>query len=132
MNRTQARAAAMKMLYEWDMGGDGGEDTLSGMLEIEPGEEEYGYMDALVNGVKQNVDEIDGRIEKFAVGWKKDRLAKVDLAILRLGAYELWRGEIPGPVAISEAVERSRVYSTEKAGPFINGVLGNIMRALKR
>lgn len=128
MNRTEARAAAMKLIYEWDMGGNGGDDTLVGILEVTPGEDEYDYMMRMVEGVKQNIAQLDARIEKHAVGWKLDRLMRVDLAILRLGAYELMLAKVPGGVAVNEAVELSRAYSTDKAGAFINGVLGAMLR----
>ena len=60
MDRSAARAAAMKLLYEWEMGGNGGEDTRLGLLEIQPGEEEADYMEETVSGVQQHVQEIDG------------------------------------------------------------------------
>ena len=129
MNRTEARAAAMKLIYEWDMGGVGGEDTLEGILEIGPGEDEYDYMRRMVDGAIAESHALDSQIEHYAKGWTLARLPKVDLAILRLGAYELALGEIPPSVAVNEAVALSRLYSSEKAGSFINGVLGSIMRA---
>ena len=61
--------------------------------------------------------------------WTVERLARVDLAILRLAAYELMLGELPAGIVINEAVELANQYSTDKAGPFINGVLGNLSRA---
>lgn len=131
MNRIQARAAAMKLIYEWEMGGDGGEDTIRGILEIEPGEAEYDYTQRMVEGVKQNAAQLDQQIQRYAAGWKLDRLTRVDLAILRLGAYELSLGQVPAGIVINEAVELSRIYSTEKAGSFINGVLGGISRTEK-
>lgn len=131
MNRVQARAAAMKLIYEWEMGGDGGEDTLQGILEIDPGEAEYDYTQQVVAGVKENVSRLDELIAKYAAGWKLDRLTRVDLAILRLGAYELAQKQVPAGVVINEAVELSQIYSTDKAGAFVNGVLGGISRAEK-
>jgi len=131
MNRSQARAAAMKLIYEWEMGGDGGEETLKGILEIEPGEDEYDYTQRMVEGVKNNAQALDERIAKYASGWKLERITRVDLAILRLGAYELSLGTVPPGVIINEAVTLSQVYSTEKAGSFVNGVLGGISRAEK-
>lgn len=128
MNRTEARAAAMKLIYEWDMGGNGGEDTLFGILSVNPGENEYEYMTAMVDGVKQNIDAIDHLVEKYAVGWKLDRLMRVDLAILRLATHELMLQKEPGGVIVNEAVELSHTYSTDKAGTFINGVLGSMLR----
>lgn len=129
MDRTSARAAAMKLLYEWEMGGDGGEDTIVGMLEIQPGEKEIEYMEKLYAGVKENVRAIDETVEKFAVGWKLDRIMRVDLTILRLAVYELNYAGLTEAVAVNEALELARSYSTPEAVTFINGVLGSMLRS---
>lgn len=128
MNRTQARAAAMKLVYEWEMGGDGGDDTCRELLEIKPGEDEAEYMQAVFEGVRDNRAALDEKIERFAHGWKLDRLSKVDLAILRVAAYELAQGKEPGGAVIQEAVQLSEKYSTDKASSFVNGVLGAMAR----
>jgi N utilization substance protein B len=129
MNRTQARAAAMKLVYEWEMGGDGGEDTCRELLEIQPGEDEAEYMQRIFEGVRDHADALDEKIERFSRGWKLDRLSRVDLAILRIAAYELGEGKEPGGAVIQEAVQLSEKYSTDKASSFINGVLGAMARA---
>ena len=128
MDRTGARAAAMKLLYEWEMGGDGGEDTRLGMLEIRPGENEADYMEALVTGVKERVEELDAAISKYAVGWRIERINRVDLSILRVAVYELTIEKLAPAVAVNEALELARAYSTPEAVSFINGVLGSLLR----
>lgn len=128
MERKTARAYAMKLIYEWEMGGEGGEDTRLNLLGVEPGEAEVEYMNRMFAGVVAHVSEIDEKIAKFARGWTLERIMRVDLAILRLGTYELMLGEVPGGVAINEAVDLANSYSTDKAGTFINGILGNISR----
>lgn len=128
MNRTQARAAAMKLVYEWEMGGDGGDDTCRELLEIKPGEDEIEYMQALFDGVRDHVSTLDEKIERFSRGWKLDRLSKVDLAILRVAAYELGEAKEPAGAVIQEAVQLTEKYSGDKAGAFINGVLGAMAR----
>lgn len=129
MDRTGARAAAMKLLYEWEMGGDGGEDTRVGMLGIQPGENESDYMEMLVGGVQEHVSEIDELIAKYAVGWKLERLSRVDLSVLRVAVYEIRFTELAGAVAVNEALELARAYSTPEAVSFVNGVLGSLLRA---
>jgi N utilization substance protein B len=109
MDRRQARAAAMKLIYEWEMGGDGGEETVGGILEIKPEEPEYDYTQRMVEGVRRDAEELDKRIGSYTSGWKLERLGRVDLAILRLGAYELSLGELPPGVVISEAVSLAHV-----------------------
>ncbi len=119
----------MKLIYEWEMGGDGGEDTRLNLLEIQPDDENKPYVDELVAGVQAHADEVDRLISAHAIGWSLERITRVDLAILRLAAYEMKFGGTPAAVAIDEAVEMAKKYSTEKAGTFINGVLGAIMRS---
>ena len=111
MDRTEARAAAMKLIYEWQMGGDGGEETRMGLLEIRPNEKEADFMDALVAGVQEHVSELDALIEQYAANWRIDRIEKVTLAILRLAIYELKYEDLPGGVAINEALELARTYA---------------------
>ena len=123
-----ARAHAMKLIYEWEMGGDGGEETRLNLLEVKPGECEADFMNRMFEGVVANVDAIDARLKPFLRGWTIDRVTRVDLAILRLAAHELMLGETPRSVVINEAVELANQYSTDKAGAFINGVLGNLRR----
>lgn len=132
MDRKTARAHAMKLIYEWEMGGEGGEDTRLNLLGVEPGEREIEYMNRMVAGVAECTEEIDEKIAQFARGWSIERIMRVDLAILRLGTYELMLGEVPAGVIINEAVELANEYSTDKAGTFINGVLGNISRSAVR
>ena len=132
MDRTVARACAMKLVYEWEMGGDGGEDTRLGLLEIKPDEGEVKYMNALVQGVTENVEKLDEKISQFAIGWTIERITRVDLAILRIAVYELMFGDVASAIVINEAVELANVYSTDKAGAFINGVLGSVSRSLKK
>ena len=129
MDRKLARAHAMKLVYEWEMGGDGGEETRMYLLGVEPGEQESEYMNRMFEGVVANEEKLDQQISKHLRGWAVERLSRVDLAILRLGAYELMLGEIPAGVVINEAVELANQFSTDKAGAFINGVLGSLSRA---
>lgn len=130
MDRTVARAQAMKLIYEWEMGGDGGEETRLNLLEVRPNEREADYMNRMFEGVVTHVGEIDARLSRYLRGWTLDRLTRVDLAILRLAVYELTLGEEPEAAVINEAVELANQYSTDKAGAFINGVLGNLLRGM--
>lgn len=129
MDRKMARAHAMKLIYEWEMGGDGGEDTRMNLLGVEPGERESEFMNRMFEGVVVNEEKLDAGIAAHLRGWTLERISKVDLAILRLGAYELMLGEIPAGIVINEAVELANQYSSDKAGSFINGVLGSLSRA---
>ncbi len=126
-----ARAQAMKLIYEWEMGGDGGEETRLNLLEVKPNEREADFMNRMASGAIENAEAIDARLAPFLRGWTVERLTRVDLAILRLAVYELTLGETPAGVVINEAVELANQYSTDKAGAFVNGVLGNLARAME-
>ena len=128
MDRKSARAAAMKLLYEWEMGGDGGEETRESMLEIRADEKEADYMELLVEGVQKNAADIDALIGKYAVGWRPERIARVNLSILRVAVFEIKYTELSNAVAVNEALELVRIYSTPESVRFVNGVLGSLIR----
>lgn len=83
----------------------------------------------VVKGTMQHMDEIDKLIEFHTTGWKKERIARVDLAIIRLAIYEIvFNNEVPDSVAANEAIELAKKFSTEESGSFVNGILGKIIR----
>ena len=126
MNRTMARARAMQLIYESEMGGDGGDETRFNLLGVEPNEEEADYMERMFKGVSENMNRLDADIAANLRGWTLERLSRVDLAILRLGAYELMLGEIPAGIAINEAVELAKKYGGDESPAFVNGVLAHV------
>ena len=145
MSRTTARAAAMQMIFEKISGGQGGEETLKmvydelredglpGVERIgrkEPDEEDRGYITAALEGVLEHLEEIDALIEKnTAKGWSIERISLVNLTILRLAVWEiLYDPDIPAGVSVSEALELTERYSDPDDKPFVNGVLGTIVR----
>ena len=131
MDRRTARAQAMKLVYEWEMGGDGGEETRLGLLEVAPDENEAEFMNQLAEGVQQKAAELDAAIAPQLKGWTVERLSRVDLAILRVAAYELLFTETAAGAIVNEAVELANQYSTDKAGGFVNGVLGSLARQVR-
>ncbi len=83
----------------------------------------------LLAGTVEHIEEVDQAIERHLVHWKLERLAKVDLAILRLGAYSLmFQTDIPASVTIDEAVELAREYGSDESYRFVNGVLDAIRK----
>ena len=103
MSRKRARIGAMQALFSMDVNDDFSTDKL---------------------------DLVDETIEKNLKGWTMARLAKVDRQILRIAVYEfLYKDDIPEEVSINEAVEIARLYSSDEAPKFINGILGTIYRS---
>ncbi len=132
MDHTLAREIAMKMLYAASLGGEESmnevleqseqADTLSGRDKT--------FLENLVAGVQSHRDELDEIIGRYAQGWALNRLAKVDLTILRMAVYEIkYMPEVPVGASINEAVELSKQFCEEKSSGFINGILGSVARA---
>ena len=144
MSRTTARSAAMQMIFEKVSGGQGGEETLKLVYDepreygipdgrtvddSEPDEEDRKYITEAFNGVLDHLDELDELIGKTAKGWTTERMSLVDLTVLRLAVWEiLYCPDIPANVSVSEALELTERYSDPGDKPFVNGILGTIVR----
>lgn len=132
MGRKQAREGAMMVLFQMECTNDYSEDALSLFLNnFEYDEKETSYITDAVHSIVNNLKELDNYIKTYLEGWNISRLAKVDLAVLRIAIYEIiYRKDIPLEVSINEAIEIVKKYSTEDSFKFINGVLGGFARAL--
>lgn len=134
MGRKQAREGTMKLLYQMEINEDYSEEALLVYLEnfsFDSQEKEY-ILDAM-STIKENIQTIDEYIGENLEGWSVNRLAKVDLSVLRIAIYEiLYRKDIPLEVAINEAIETVKIYSSEESFKFINGVLGGFVRSLDK
>lgn len=90
------------------------------------------FVKTLLNKTWENIEEIDGNIEKFSVGWKINRISKVALAVLRLAVCEiLYFDDIPVGVSINEAVELCKKYAAKEDSSFVNGILGSLSKEAK-
>ena len=125
--RRDARERALSLCYELDVRGNCLDDLLC-ELPVAPAP----YAVDLARGVEEHHDEIDAVITKFADRWSIDRMPVIDRNLLRIAVYELgWRPEIPLGVAISEAVDLAKRYSTDDSGRFVNGMLASIGEQLR-
>lgn len=121
--RTAARKRALDILYEADVLEHDPASVLVASSSVPAGAR------AIVSGVIERRDEIDGLIRRFADRWSLERMPVVDRNLLRIGIFELlWSAEVPPGVAINEAVELAKLLSTEDSGRFVNGLLGRIAR----
>jgi N utilization substance protein B len=127
--RRKARKRALDVLYEADLRDLSPTQVLVTYLDrIEkPRPDHLDYTISLVEGVTGRKAQIDELLAEHAQGWTLDRMPKVDLAVLRVGVYELlWAEDVPDPVAIDEAVGLAKELSTDDSPRFVNGVLGRI------
>ena len=96
--------------------------------EVEENEAKEYIKDA-VFGIKDNINEIQGLIEKnLKADWKIDRISKIDLSLLKLAIYEIKYKEIPYKVAINEALELAKKYGEDNSKNFVNGILASVVK----
>lgn len=146
MTRRTAREILIKIFYQTDVNGDS--DSSEYIKRLEKTDDLKEYIDTCGDGGADNArgtgdqmdfikavafqwdmhrKEIDELVEKYSINWKLDRMARMDLAIMREAAAEiLYLDDVPCAVTINEAVELAKIYGTEKSSKFINAVLGKI------
>ena len=127
--RTRARELTLQFLYQLDLRGD---ELFAEARDYLRAEERDGettrFAMRLIEGTWENWEEIDRTIQSVAQNWNIARMAVIDRNVLRLGTYELVHcPDIPPKVAINEAIELGKRFSTANSGAFINGILDKIM-----
>ena len=144
MTRSTAREIAMHLAYELSFTDMPVEEFLDQQLSAErfaalagedalyeelPNTKQMAYIRRLVSGVAEHAAELDGDIEKYAKGWRFERISLVASAIMRVAMYEiLYMPDIPHGVAISEAVQIAGKYESAEVVKFINGILASFLR----
>ena len=127
--------AAVQFLYQWEANKP--DELLDGIHIFFTNQEEsrdyYAFGESLILGAIENISAIDEAISKHANNWKFDRIAKVDLAVLRLALYELlFRDDIPPIVSINEAIDLGKTFSNLESKRFINGILDQVKNSIQR
>ncbi len=135
MNRTNAREYLMQMIYQMEAQNDFSKDALDRFIELnieEDDKKQIEYIKDVCDAFASNKEEIDSSIEKYSKGWKLGRIAKVDLAVMRLCLAESYylpeEKKTPEGAAINEAVKLVKRFGTDDSGKFVNGILGEISR----
>jgi N utilization substance protein B len=133
--RRENRKCAVQFLYQWELNKpEQLNDALRVFIESRDQPRDYFvFTEELVNGTLENIQEVDAEILAHATNWTFDRIAKVDLSILRLAIYELLhRRDIPPIVSINEAIELGKIFSTPDSKRFINGILDQMKNKIDR
>ncbi|OUU41303.1 MAG: transcription antitermination factor NusB [Verrucomicrobia bacterium TMED56] len=133
--RRQNRCAAFRFLFQWELNptDDMDRDLEYFLNRLGKKESFYSYAIELVSGVLDKVEVLDSIISELVTNWDFSRVAKADLALLRLSLYEIkYRLDIPPVVAIDEALEIGKEFSSENSGKFLNGVLDKARKQISR
>lgn len=130
MNRRELRESIFQLLFmtEFNLSEEMAEQKelyLDGIENLQ--ENDQAYIQEKFEKIWDKIPEIDELLNKASKGWKTSRMGKVDLTILRLASYEvLFDEDVPGKVAINEAVELAKKFGGDESPAFINGVLGKV------
>lgn len=129
--RRQARACALQALFEIDSVGHDAAGVVERRCEDENlSADGVEFMQALTQGVLENRARLDEQIGKHAPEWPVEQLAIVDRNVLRMALFELqFAADVPIKVAVNEAVELAKIYGSDSAARFVNGVLGAFLQA---
>ena len=147
MTRSNARELAVHLIYSQSFTGDEPDDVVSLRLNKEyyqklssenevyeerPSKVQVSYIDGVVSGVANRVDELNAEIQKYSIGWDVTRISRLARCIMQLAIYEIQNvPDVPTGVAISEAVRLAKKYDGDDTGSFVNGILGSYARSLE-
>jgi len=130
-SRHRSRQRALQILFLWDARRQPVDDAINAFYDTlfaEEHPERDAFVDHLVHGAVQHLDEVDERISRHAEHWRMERMPVVDRNILRLAVYEMTHEDTPPAVVIDEALELARKFSGEESVQFVNGVLDAVHR----
>ena len=146
MTRGNARELAVHLIYGQSFTGDSPEAVVDIRLDKEyyqklseenevysdrPNRAQLNYIDSVVTGVANRVDDLNAHISKYSIGWDVNRISRLTRSIMQLAIFEiLYVDDVPTGVAISEAVRLAKKYDGDDTGAFVNGILGSFARSL--
>jgi N utilization substance protein B len=128
--RSTARRLAMQILFQLDSGQV--RSGLDHLIEMTSDNEHFlpetlEFTKSLINGVLDNLPAIDKIIAERSIGWSLERINNVDRSIMRIAIYEIIIAKSPPSVAINEAVNLAKKFSTAESSKFVNGILGKLV-----
>ena len=132
-DRRLAREIALAFLYQWDLRGPEVLPEMDDLLLRDRRSQEVSeYARELLHKTIEHREELDRVITEAAENWRVERMAVIDRNVLRMAIYEMdkRRDDVPPKVAINEAIELAKRFSTEQSGAFVNGILDRARRAL--
>lgn len=146
MTRANARELAVHLIYSREFTNDEPQEIVSTRLDKQyyanlseeneiyserPSRAQLTYIDTVVSGVSNRVDDLNATISKFSIGWDISRISRLARSIMQLAIFEtLYVDDVPTGVAVSEAVRLAKKYDGDDTGAFVNGILGAFARSL--
>lgn len=146
MTRANARELAVHLIYSREFTNDEPQEIVSTRLDKQyyanlseeneiyserPSRAQLIYIDTVVSGVSNRVDDLNATISKFSIGWDISRISRLARSIMQLAIFEtLYVDDVPTGVAVSEAVRLAKKYDGDDTGAFVNGILGAFARSL--
>ena len=146
MTRANARELAVHLIYGREFTGEEPEAVVEARLRKEyydklaaendiyterPSKAQLSYIDGVVAGVANRVEDLNAQIQKYSIGWDVKRISRLTRCVMQLAMFEiLYLEDVPTGVAISEAVRIAKKYDGDDTGSFVNGILGSFARSL--
>ena len=130
--RSEARDAAFTQVFQMDQHEGSMDVIMDELLKARPEcEDNLGYIQSVIDGVKEHGEEIDAIITKsLRKGWSFARISKVSRTVLRIAIFEMkYLDDVPPRVAVNEAVELAKRYGDENDPTFVNGLLASVIKA---
>lgn len=147
MTRGDARELAVHLIYSQSFTDEEPDRIVSSRLEKEyykqlsaeneiyqdrPSRAQVAYIDMVVTGVSNRLEELNEQIGKYSIGWDVSRISRLARSIMQLAIFEiLYVEDVPTGVAVSEAVRLAKKYDGNDTGSFVNGILGSFARGLE-
>ena len=126
--RRRAREVSLQVLYQFDINPSAASIDYKPFLYARLQDSaSVIFSKALVDGVSQHQQQIDGLLDQRSEHWRVSRMASTDRAVLRLAVFELACSDTPGPVVVDEGIELARRYGSANSAPFVSGILGRCL-----
>lgn len=146
MTRANARELAVHLVYSQSFTGEEPDKLITARLDKEyysklsaendvyadrPSKVQMAYIDNVVSGVANRLEDLNEQIQKYSIGWDVSRISRLARTIMQLAIFEiLYVADVPTGVAVSEAVRIAKKYDGDDTGAFVNGILGSFARSL--
>jgi N utilization substance protein B len=130
MKRRLSRVKAVQSLFQVDMSGTDKDEAIDNVILSH--EKKADFLEQLVSGTLEHLEDIDEILKKHLLNWKIERVGNVDRAVIRMAIFEMkYVPEIPINVSLNEAIDIAKGFGGDESGKFVNGVLSKVAETLE-